>query len=155
MRQRRFSAVVTLALVITLAVSLTPLGPKANAEVPGWDPHNAPDYYPEKAKRQGITGRVGLECSVDEKGRARNIVVLESGGPILDDGAKKMFAQLRFKLPPGWSASGGPAQRLRCGVIFLLVGKPDVARFEDDRKTVIVTADPRVKVPSVFPSYVR
>jgi TonB family protein len=106
-----------------------------------WGPPTL-DYYPPKAKRDGVTGRVGLECSIDEKGHARNILVLESGGPLLDDGAKALLADLRFKVPIGWSATGGPTRRLRYGVIFRLAGKPDVACFEDNRQTVVVNGIP-------------
>jgi TonB family protein len=145
MRQRALSAVVTLAIAIVLASPLIALVPTAKAADPATGPVVPPftdDYYPRKAKRQGITGRVGLECSVDEKGRVRHIVVLESGGPLLDDAAKKLFADMRFNVPPNWSATGGPAQRLRYGVIFRLAGKPDVAPFEDNRQTVVITDIP-------------
>jgi TonB family protein len=144
-RQRALSAVVTLAIAVTLASPLIALGPIAKAADlatgPVWPPYTN-DYYPRKAKRQGITGRVGLEYSVDEKGHARSIVVFESGGALLDDAAKKLLADMRFNIPSDWSATGGPAQRLRIGVIFRLKGKPDVARFQDDRQTVVVTAIP-------------
>jgi TonB family protein len=127
MRQRAFSAVVILAVAITLASPLTPLGriAKAGDTATGSGlSMGTPtrDYYPWKAKRQGITGRVGLECSVDEKGRVRNIVVLESGGPLLDDAAKKLLSDMRFTISPDWLATGGPTQRWRFGVIFRLVG---------------------------------
>jgi TonB family protein len=106
-----------------------------------WGPPTL-DYYPRKANRDGVTGRVGLEYSIDETGHARNIIILESGGPLLDDGAKKLLADVRFKVPTDWSATGGPTRRWHYGVIFRLVGKPDVACFEDNRETVVLTDIP-------------
>ena|ERR1700683_949402 len=147
MRQRTFSVVATLALVLALGSAVAPFAPAARAaDTPAEGPvgklPGGHDYYPWRARRQGVTGRVGLEYSVDEGGHARGIVVSESGGALLDDGAKKVLADLRFDIPPDWMLTGGPAQRYRFGVIFELAGKPRVLRFEDKRRTVTITAVP-------------
>lgn len=97
------------------------------------------DYYPALAKETGLTGRVGVECSVDGRGHAQHIVILESGGLVLDDAARKVFSDGRFLIPPDWSATGAPEKRFRYGVIFQLRGKADVARFEDHRLSVVIT----------------
>jgi TonB family protein len=83
------------------------------------------DYYPETARRQRITGRVELECSIDAKGSARDIVVLQSGGPRFDDAAHRLISDAHFDIPLNWAATGGPTQRFRYGVVFRLIGKPD------------------------------
>jgi TonB family protein len=128
------------AVAISERCELNPCAkPKADDTPVKWGPPTL-DYYPWKARRDGVTGRVGLECSVDETGHARKIVVSESGGHLLDDGAKKLLADLRFKVPTDWSATGGPAQCY--GVIFRLAGKPDVACFDDNRYTFDVTSIP-------------
>jgi|HubBroStandDraft_4_1064222.scaffolds.fasta_scaffold548731_1 hypothetical protein len=75
-------------------------------------------YYPAQAKRLGLTGCVGLEYSVDGKGRARNIVVIESGGQLLDDHAKALLSDEHFEIPADWLATGGPEKRYQVGVIF-------------------------------------
>jgi TonB family protein len=101
------------------------------------DPHRLPntlDYYPDKARRQGLTGRVGLEFSCDEKGRARNIAVVDSGGPLFDAAAKQLMSDSRCT--PG----NPPETRGRVGVIFQISGMPKVQPFEDNRPTVVVTA---------------
>ena len=98
------------------------------------------ENYPSRARREGITGRVGLECSVDTRGYVHDIVVLESAGPILDDAAKTLFSDARLLVPPDWAAIGGPAARFRYGVIFRMVGKPEVPPFEDKRQTVVITS---------------
>jgi|SRR5580692_11290121 TonB family protein len=97
------------------------------------------DYYPPQAKRQGITGRVGLECNVDARGRARDVVILESGGPLLDEGAKQLLYDGQFHIPDGWSASDGPTKRFRYGIIFRMNGKPEPAIYNDNRGLVVVT----------------
>lgn len=97
------------------------------------------DFYPSLAKETELTGRVGVECSVDGRGYAQNIIVLESGGLVLDDAARKVFSDGRFLIPPDWSATGGPEKRFRYGVIFQLRGKADVPRFEDHRLSVVIT----------------
>jgi TonB family protein len=118
------------------------------------DPHADPhvkwgpptkDYYPEKARRKDITGRVGLEYSLDAQGRPKGIVLSEPSGSMLDHAAKKLLSDSRFKIPDDWSATGGPTQRYRIGVIFELIGEPRVAPFEDKRPTVVVFGLPYKK----------
>lgn len=82
---------------------------------------------------------MGLECGVDARGSARDIVIRESGGLVLDDAARKVFSEGHFLVPPDWSASGGPGKRFLYGVIFQLRGKAEVARFADNRLTVVIT----------------
>lgn len=139
----RCSAAAILTAAVT--VSCAPGGRIARltgADDAAWGPSLQPsrrDYYPALAKETGLTGRVGIECSVDGRGDAHNIVILESGGLVLDDAARKVFSEGRFVIPPDWSATGGPQKRFRYGVIFQLRGKADVARFEDHRLSVVIT----------------
>ena len=143
MRQRTFCAVLIAALPVTLFCSGCALQTVTSAsEGAAWGPSLLPssrDYYPSVAKEQGLTGRVGLECSIDGLGHARNIVVLESAGLVLDDAAVRVFSDGSFLIPPDWSTRGGPAKRFSYGVIFRLTGRPDVAPFEDHRLTVFIT----------------
>jgi TonB family protein len=99
------------------------------------------DHYPDQARRQGLTGRVGLEYSVDAKGRRTDIVILESGGKILDKAAKDVVSDLQSRIPPD-AASAEPGKRYRVGVLFDLRGMPRVAPFEDGRQSVTLTANP-------------
>ena len=143
MRQRTFCAVLIAALPVTLLCSGCALRTVTSAsESAAWGPSlllSSRDYYPSVAKEQGVTGRVGLECSIDSLGHARNIVILESGGLVLDDAAVRVFSDGSFLIPPDWSTKGGPAKRFSYGVIFRLTGRPDVAPFEDHRLTVFIT----------------
>jgi TonB family protein len=116
------------------------------ASVDGCEMNCAPlgsvcDHYPDQARRQGLTGRVGLEYSVDAKGRRTDIVILESGGKLLDNAAKEVVSDRQIKIPPA-PASAEPGRRYRVGVLFELRGMPVVAPFEDGRETVTLTGYP-------------
>lgn len=149
MRQHTISTAATLALALSLLCSSCAVQtPTASTAAPsvgpvesGWGPTalpNSRDYYPERAHRKGITGRVGVVLSVDETGRARHIVVVEPGGPEFDSAAKDLFSSLHFNVPPDWLSTGGPTKLFRWGVIFQF---PDAhpAPFEDHRQMVWVT----------------
>jgi TonB family protein len=96
-------------------------------------------YYPAPARRLGLTGRVGLEYSVDANGRPSGIVVADSAGKVLDNAAKQLLSDQHFTIPADWVATGGPEKRYRLGVIFQLTNKPKVPPFEDNRQTVVIT----------------
>jgi len=100
------------------------------------------DFYPEQARRLGITGRVCLAYSVDVHGLARNVVVLESGKSILNRKAKELLHAERFDIPSDWLATDGPARRYRLGFIFQLSDKPKVPPFDADIVTVLITGEP-------------
>jgi TonB family protein len=114
--------------------------PDALGGPPPFKLERAHSYYPADAKRRGLAGRVGLSCTVDAQGRARNIVVVESAGKILDAAARQLLADERFELPADWVRSGGPQRTYAFGVIFELSDKPKVPAFDDDRPTIVVTA---------------
>jgi TonB family protein len=126
--------VTSVALLIALALSLT------LRALAGTSTGDGRDYYPNEARRHGLTGRVGLEYSCDDKGHAFNIAVIESSGSDFDAAAKQFLSDAHFKVASDRAASGGPAKRLRYGVIFELVGKPHVPHFDDDRHFVVITS---------------
>jgi Gram-negative bacterial TonB protein C-terminal len=143
MRQRIVSAAAILVTVALVCPGCAGVGRalRVGEDAP-WGPALVPsgrDDYPRLAKDLGLTGRVGLGCGVDARGSAREVVILESGGLVLDDAARKLFSEGHFLIPPDWSASGGPGKRFLYGVIFQLRGKAEVARFADNRLTVIIT----------------
>jgi TonB family protein len=149
MQQRSLGAVLIAALAVTLAGSgctlqtrgaglhKCPMASSDDPNGPSLCPTNR-DYYPSTALRLGISGRVGLECSVDERGAAQNIVILESAGPLLDNAARIFISDQAFRVPTDWSATGGPAKRFRYGVIFQIIGKSHAAPFDDKRKYAII-----------------
>lgn len=150
MRQHTFPGALIAALTVVFfgfgCANQAPRPTPAQRPMAASDEHRGPtlwpssrDYYPSKAKRLGITGRVGIECSVDELGHARNIVILESADPLLNDAARDVISDQHFRMPSDWSTTGGPAKRFRYGVIFRLPGKPDIAPFEDNRQVVVIT----------------
>jgi TonB family protein len=91
------------------------------------------DYYPPSAKRQGLTGRVGLTYTCDSNGGAHNVTVVDSAGSLLDDAA------IRLVFASHCTPGNLPNSVGRMGVIFNLTNKPQVPPFEDHRPTVIVT----------------
>jgi len=115
-------------------------GPGALGGPPPFKLEMAHSYYPAAAKQRGLTGRVGLTCTIDAQGHAKHIVVVESADKILDESARQLLADERFELPADWAKSGGPARTYAFGVIFELSDKPKVASFDDDRPTILVTA---------------
>ena len=143
MRGRIVSAVAIIGVAVAVACpGCAGLGRVEGFGDAPWGPALVPsgrDDYPPVAKDLGLTGRVGLGCRVDARGSAREVVILESGGLVLDDAARKVFSEGHFLVPPDWSASGGPGKRFLYGVIFQLHGRSEVARFEDKRLTVVIT----------------
>lgn len=130
------------ALAIAVSCSGCIPGVTSGPASAAWGPSLLPpshDYYPPLAREEGLTGRVGLECSVDGKGKAQDVVVSESGGLILDDAARKLFTEGSFLIPPDWSSKGGPGRRFSYGVVFRLKGKPNVVPFDDHRMTVLIS----------------
>jgi TonB family protein len=115
-------------------------GPDVLGGPPPFKLERAHSYYPAAAKERGLTGRVGLTCSIDAQGHARNIVVVESAGRILDEPARQLLADERFELPADWLRNGGPDRTYAFGVIFELPDKPKVPAFDDDRPTIVITA---------------
>jgi TonB family protein len=145
MKQRMLRALPFATLTCCMAWLSLLSAPMAQAEDAEQGPMlmpNSHDYYPWSARRAAETGRVGLECSINDRGQAQEIVVLESGGKAFDNAAKRLFYDAHFRLPPGWSASGGPKKRFRYGVIFRLIGKPEVPYFDDHRRLVVITQNP-------------
>ena len=91
-----------------------------------------------EAKRLGLTGRVGLECSIDMNGHAQNITISDATNSLLDKHAAALLSSGHFDLPDDWVTTGGPERRYRIGVIFELTNKPSVPKFEDGRTTFTV-----------------
>jgi len=99
---------------------------------------NTMPYYPAEAKRLGLTGRVGLECTIYMNGRAQNITISDATNSLLDKHAAALLSSGHFDLPDDWATTGGPERRYRIGIIFELTNKPPVPKFEDGRPTFTV-----------------
>ena len=133
----RPSRVSLVSLVFGLLLTLSGGGCETNYPPPPF----LLDHYPDQAKRQGLTGRVGLEYTVDNKGRRQDIVVLESGGRLFDKAAEAVVSDAHVRIPPD-PATSESGKRYRVGVIFELRGRAKVAAFEDGRETVVLIANP-------------
>ncbi len=108
------------------------------AQAPPLSIPNKMEFYPAKAKVLGLTGRVGLECSIDMNGHAQNITVVERSTSLLDDQAVQLLSIGHFDLPDDWAITGGPETRYRIGFTFELSNKPPVPQFQDGRTTIKV-----------------
>jgi TonB family protein len=144
MQRRTFNRMTALLVLTVLTAAVGSAGAADDAadssKGPPGKPRGGRDYYPWKARLHGVTGRVGLEYSVDQAGHAHSVVVVESGGTLLDSGAVELLDDIQFKVPADWTSSGGPTRRFSYGVIFQLEGKPAVPRFEDKRQTMTITS---------------
>jgi periplasmic protein TonB len=75
--------------------------------------------YPEEARRQGIEGRLVLDFVVDERGRAHDIMVIQSLHALCDSAAVRALRQTRFT--PGMRDGEPVAVRMRLPVRFRLL----------------------------------
>jgi protein TonB len=53
--------------------------------------------YPERARRQKLEGTVGISLLVDENGVPRELTIVESAGPVLDEAVMKAVKEWRFE----------------------------------------------------------
>jgi TonB family protein len=95
-------------------------------------------FYPAEARRLGLTGRVGLECSIDMNGHPQNITVVDPSGSLLDKHAVQLLSIGHFTLPEDWLMTGGPETRYRIGITFELSNKAPVPQFLDGHRTINV-----------------
>jgi TonB family protein len=127
MHQRPLSSPL-IAVAVLLLLHLSPVCADSGTEVtataaPSFKAGKG-DFYPPPAKRMGLTGRVCLEYSVDAKGHAQHVLVVESAGKVLDDNAMALLYAGHFELTSEWLESGGPAKRYRVGVIMNSLTSP-------------------------------
>jgi TonB family protein len=57
--------------------------------------------YPEKAKKEGIQGKVIIKFIVDEAGNVKDPVVVRGADPLLDEAALEVIGKC-----PQWSSAG-------------------------------------------------
>ncbi len=74
------------------------------------------DYFPVRAKAQGIHGQVLLAFSMEEGMRPVRVRVLYSDSPILTESAVRLLSDL--KLTPASTPTPAPWYRFRMGVAF-------------------------------------
>ena len=142
---RRSASLLMLALALADALCAGAAladGTDALGGPPPFTLERAHSYYPPAAKQRGLTGRVGLTCSIDAHGHARSITIVESAGKLFDAAARQLLTDERFEPPADWTAKRGPERTYAFGVIFELADKPKVAPFADDRPIIVVSARP-------------
>lgn len=100
----------------------TPAPEKTTPPPPATSPRllvRVPAVYPAAARRDGVSGTVGLRALVNTKGEPTNIEVTKGIRPDLDEAAKTALAKWRFQ--PG-TAGGQPVDaRVNVEISFSLV----------------------------------
>ena len=80
------------------------------------------DYYPTRARREGIQGRVLVEFSISQRGVVADAVVTQSDPPSwFDDDARRIVRNLRCTVPDNWQSNGGADHRFRLAVHYQLL----------------------------------
>lgn len=98
------------------------------------------DYYPPAMRRTATPGRVSLAYSVDADGRVIRITPLVSDSAAFEPGAVQMLTDMRFAVPKGWEASGGPWRRFRIQVTFVIGGRQPLPVWAEGENVLLVTA---------------
>lgn len=84
----------------------------------GWAAFYGALTYPKAARRAGVEGRVVLEFVVDKDGQVREVDVLESAHPLLDEEAARALRRVQFA--PGRQRDRPVPVRMRLPVAFRL-----------------------------------
>jgi len=62
------------------------------------EPPNLADYYPRRARLQGVTGRTGVRLTVGADGRVTDVEILSSTPPgVFDNAAQRLGRSLQFQ----------------------------------------------------------
>jgi hypothetical protein len=101
---------------IQRAEPAAPKGPKVPRFVFGGD-----DFYPTTSTRRGEQGMVGIEFSIDGKGRAQQLKELHAPSHDLAAAASAVLKEGVFRVPADWEVSGSHNQRFTMEVEFTLV----------------------------------
>ena len=77
-------------------------------------------YYPDKAKRLGLEGKVLIAFDITVDGLPTNGAVISSDDELFTKAATEYITNLRFEVPQGDTASGSSLGRYRIGFVFCL-----------------------------------
>ena len=100
------------------------------------------DFYPPKARRLGLEGRVLLAFDIRANGKADNVIVVSSEDPTLDPAARALLGNLKFEVANGAAASEGRPYLF--GVAFCLSPSSHPTTFDAGIEKITV-AGSRVK----------
>jgi TonB family protein len=122
----------------------------AKADSGGWDLQHWPPAYPEadrvwypvKAIRLELEGRVLIGFDIGADGHTKNIAVIWSETPAFDSIAMEMLKETRFTVPANWARTGA-LTRWRAGIVFRLVPSCQSDQFAVPVTKILVT-EPRL-----------
>ena len=83
-------------------------------------------YVPWNALQEGHPATSLIEYSVDVRGRMLRPSIVGSVQARIDDAAIQAAETIRFAVPSGWELAGGPSQRYRIAVTFVLTPRRHV-----------------------------
>jgi len=108
-------------VVATAFLGLSSLGVYAadDGRLPGFVP-SSEDLYPAAAARKLMQGSVGVELQIDDQGRAQILSQTFSDAPEFAESAAEVLKRGHFKVPEGWTQSGGAEQRFLVEVQFII-----------------------------------
>jgi TonB family protein len=84
-----------------------------------FQPENDREWFPPKARRMGMEGRVLVAFDITARGRAEHISVIWSESEIFESSAVNMLESTRFNVPSDWSENGA-WKRWRMGFVYRL-----------------------------------
>jgi len=77
-------------------------------------------YYPERAKRDGLEGKVLVAFDIDAGGRVSHLAVLDSDDSVFEATAREYLTGLQFDVPSDWSKSAAHLIRYHIGFLFCI-----------------------------------
>ena len=81
-------------------------------------------YYPDLLLLARKPGRALVAYSVGPGGAAERVEVVQADDPAFGSSAMQFVRDWHFDVPGEWSRDGGPAQRFRLQLVFVIDGKP-------------------------------
>lgn len=85
------------------------------------------------AERPALALLLSLACGVGGATAAAN------DDPVFEPYAAQVLADLQFKVPPDWAASGGPWRRFRIQVTFTIEGQPPLPVWAQGESVILIT----------------
>src|ERR1700735_415572 len=83
----------------------------AKQVLPPYKMTNKDIFYPDRAKRDGVEGKVLVAFDIAAGGRIANLAILDSDNSAFEATAREYMSELKFDLPSSWANS--PAHLIR------------------------------------------
>ncbi|HXS21919.1 MAG TPA: energy transducer TonB [Steroidobacteraceae bacterium] len=101
------------------------------------------DYYPTALRDSGLSSLVSLNYSVSSAGVPVGIVVTKADHGAFARPAVRFLSDWRFKVPPNWTADGGPTRRFKMRVKFLVTRVAPAEKWDPNDPLFTITEHTR------------